>query len=213
MASPRSRRSRRLSARRSSRPASPNWRSPDLPTGESLSPATVARVVARHLPEGAIIVDEGVSSGHPLHPLTATARPHDHLAVSGGAIGWALAAATGAAVACPGRKTICLHGDGGAMMTLQALWTQARENLDVTTVIFSNRAYAILDIEMARAGFDGPAPAARSLFDLTRPRLDWVKLAQGMGVEASRAETVAAFADQFASAVGGVGPRLIEAVI
>ena len=126
--------------------------------------------------------------------------------MSGGSIGWALAAATGAAVACPGRKTICLHGDGGAVMALQALWTQARENLDVTTVIFSNRAYAILDIEMARAGFDIPGPLARSLFDLGRPALDWVKLAEGMGVEASRAESVGAFADQFASAVRGHGP-------
>src|SRR5204863_5214908 len=95
---------------------------PSVPTGESLSPATIARIVAHHLPENAIIVDEAVSSGHSLHPLTATVRPHDHLAVSGGSIGWALAAATGAAVACPGRKAICLHGDGGAMMALQALW-------------------------------------------------------------------------------------------
>ena len=99
------------------------------------------------------------------------------------------------------------------MMALQALWTQARENLDITTVIFSNRAYAILDIEMARAGFDAPGPLARSLFDLARPCLDWVKLAEGMGVEASRAESVGAFADQFAAAVGAAGPRLIEAVI
>jgi acetolactate synthase-1/2/3 large subunit len=99
------------------------------------------------------------------------------------------------------------------MMSLQALWTQARENLDVTTVIFSNRAYTILDVEMVRAGFDAPGPIARSLFDLTRPGLDWVKLAEGMGVEAARAESVGAFADQFAAAIRAKGPRLIEAVI
>ena len=99
------------------------------------------------------------------------------------------------------------------MTTLQALWTQARENLDVTTVIFSNRSYAILNIEMARAGFDSPGPRALSLFDLSRPSLDWVKLAEGMGVEATRAETIGAFADQFASAVRTTGPRLIEAVM
>ena len=121
--------------------------------------------------------------------------------------------AIGAAVACPGRKTICLHGDGGAMSTLQALWTQAREKLDVTTVIYSNRSYAILNIEMARAGFDSPGPRAQSLFDLSRPSLNWVKLAEGMGVEATRAETVGAFAGQFASAVRATGPRLIEAVM
>jgi acetolactate synthase-1/2/3 large subunit len=98
-------------------------------------------------------------------------------------------------------------------MALQALWTQAREKLDVTTVIFSNRAYAILNIEMARAGFAAPGPLARSLFDLDRPVLDWAKLAEGMGVEAARAGSVAAFADQFASAIRATGPRLIEAVI
>ena len=198
-------------------PAKPEGRArlalPNLPTGESLDPSTISRVVAYYLPENAIIADEAVSSGPSLRPLTATARPHDHLAVSGGSIGCALPMATGAAIACPGRKTICLHGDGGAMTTLQALWTQARENLDVTTVIFSNRSYAILNIEMARAGFDSPGPRALSLFDLSRPSLDWVKLAAGMGVEATRAETVGAFADQFASAVRTTGPRLIEAVM
>ena len=98
-------------------------------------------------------------------------------------------------------------------MAIQALWTQARENLDVTTVIFSNRSYAILNIEMARAGFNDAGPLARSLFDLDRPRLDWVRLAEGMGVEASRAVSVGAFADQFAAALRADGPRLIEAVI
>jgi acetolactate synthase I/II/III large subunit len=195
-------------------PAKPAGRArlalPNLPTGESLDPSTISRVVAYYLPENAIIADEAVSSGPSLQPLTATARPHDHLAVSGGSIGCALPMATGAAIACPGRKTICLHGDGGAMTTLQALWTP-RENLDVTTVIFSNRSYAI--IEMARAGFHSPGPRALSLFDLSRPSLDWVKVAAGMGVEATRAETVGAFADQFASAVRTTGPRLIEAVM
>ena len=186
---------------------------PGLPTGESLNPTTISRVVAYYLPENAIVADEAVSSGPSLQPITAMARPHDHLSVSGGAIGCALPMATGAALACPDRKTICLHGDGGAMMALQALWTQARENLDVTTVIFSNRSYAILNIEMARAGFDTPGPLARSLFDLGRPCLDWVKLAEGIGVEATRVESVGAFADQFASALRTTGPRLIEAVI
>ena len=186
---------------------------PGLPTGESLNPTTISRVVAYYLPENAIVADEAVSSGPSLQPITAMARPHDHLSVSGGAIGCALPMATGAALACPDRKTICLHGDGGAMMVLQALWTQARENLDVTTVFFSNRSYAILNIEMARAGFDTPGPLARSLFDLGRPCLDWVKLAEGIGVEATRVESVGAFADRFASALRTTGPRLIEAVI
>lgn len=181
--------------------------------GTGLNAETVAQSVAYHLPENAIIVEESNSSGQNLHAITATARPHDHLTLGGGSIGWALAAATGAAVACPGRKTICLHGDGGAAMALQALWTQARENLDVTTVIFSNRAYAILDMEMARAQLDSAGPVARSLFDLSRPSLDWVSLAGALGVEASRAGNVDEFSDQFASAMGSNGPRLIEAVI
>jgi acetolactate synthase I/II/III large subunit len=186
---------------------------PILSGGMSLSAESVGQVVAFHLPENAIIVDETVSSGHMLQPITATARPHDHLSIGGGAIGWALAAATGAAVACPGRKTICLHGDGGAAMALQALWTQARENLNITTVIFSNRSYTILNMEMERAGFHNIGSRAQSLFDLTRPTLDWVKLAEGLGVEGSRAESVGAFSDQFASALRSNGPRLVEAVI
>jgi len=125
-----------------------------LPTGESLTAEAIAHIVAYHLPENAIIVDETVSSGQSLHLATATSRPHDHLMVCGGSIGWALPASTGAAIACPGRKTICLHGDGGAAMALQALWTQARENLDVITVIYSNRSYAVVTMEMARAGFN-----------------------------------------------------------
>jgi acetolactate synthase I/II/III large subunit len=184
------------------------------PSGDAnLNAGTVAQVVAYHLPENAIIVDETVSAGHELHPATTTARPHDHLTVCGGSIGWALSAAVGAAVACPERKTICLHGDGGAAMGLQALWTQARENLAVTTVIYANRSYAVLNMEMTRAGFHNLGPLAQSLFDLDRPSLDWVRLSEAMGVEASRAETVSAFSHQFASALRSTGPRLIEAVI
>ena len=120
---------------------------------------------------------------------------------------------TGAAVACPDRKVVCLEGDGSAMYTPQALWTQARERLDVTTVIYANRSYAILNIELARVGIDNPGSRARSLFDLHDPTLDWVKLAEGMGVEAARAETTERFVDLFSSAMKTRGPRLIEAVI
>ncbi|MBN9556326.1 MAG: acetolactate synthase large subunit, partial [Alphaproteobacteria bacterium] len=111
------------------------------------------------------------------------------------------------------RKVVCLQGDGGAMYTLQALWTQARENLDVVTVIFANRSYAILNVELARVGAGNPGPKALSMLDLHNPSLDWVALAKGMGVEASRAETIADFSAQFASAINARGPRLIEAVL
>jgi acetolactate synthase-1/2/3 large subunit len=139
--------------------------------------------------------------------------PHDHLALTGGSIGQGIPLATGAAVACPDRKVVCLQGDGGAMYTLQALWTQARERLDVVTVIFANRSYSILNIELARVGAGNPGPKALSMLDLHNPELDWVRLAGGMGVEASRAETIADFEAQFASAIAARGPRLIEAVL
>src|SRR5205085_1660380 len=112
-------------------------------------------------------------------------------------------------IACPDRKVICLSGDGSGMYTLQALWTMAREKLDVTTVVFANRSYRILNVELARVGAGAPGPAALSMLDLSNPELDWTALARGMGVEACRAETIEAFAAQFADAMAGRGPRLI----
>ncbi len=184
----------------------------DRPTGR-LNPHTVGQMIARHLPEGAIVSDEGATSSGGSQTATATARPHDWLTLTGGAIGQGVPLATGAAIACPERKVVCLQGDGGAMYTLQALWTQARERLDVTTVIFANRSYAILNVEMARVGARNVGPRALSMLDLHNPELDFVKLAEGLGVEASRAETIAAFDDQFASAMAGRGPKLIEVVV
>jgi len=174
---------------------------------------TIGQVIAKYLPEGAIISDEGATSGTGTQIATATAAPHDHLALTGGSIGQGLPVATGAAVAAPQSKVVCIHGDGGAMYTLQALWTQAREQLDVTTVIFANRSYAILNIELARVGAGNPGPKALSMLDLHKPDLDWIQLAQGMGVEASRATTIAEFEAQFADAMRGKGPRLIEAIL
>ncbi|WFU45670.1 acetolactate synthase large subunit (plasmid) [Bradyrhizobium sp. CB82] len=185
---------------------------PDIPTGP-LTPETAGQVVAHFLPDNAIISDEGATAGGGMHRFAATIAPHDHLALTGGAIGQGIPVATGAAVACPDRKVICLHGDGGAMYTLQALWTQARESLDVTTVIFANRSYAILNIELARVGAGKAGPKAFSMLDLHNPVLDWVKLASGMGVEASRAGTVEEFASQFGSAMKNRGPRLVEVVL
>jgi acetolactate synthase-1/2/3 large subunit len=185
---------------------------PELGSGR-LDAGAAGRAIARLLPEGAIVVDEAATAGPGANALLGSAAPHDVLSLTGGSIGMGLPLAVGAAVACPQRKVVCLHGDGGAMYTPQALWTQARERLDVVNVIFANRAYAILDIELLRVGAGAGGEIARSLFDLSRPPLDFVALARGMGVEASRAETSEAFADQFASAIAGRGPRLIEAVL
>jgi thiamine pyrophosphate-dependent acetolactate synthase large subunit-like protein len=145
--------------------------------------------------------------------LTATAKPHDHLALTGGSIGMGLPVAVGAAVAAPDRKVVCLHGDGGAMYTLQSLWTMARENLDVTTVIFANRSYAILNIELGRVGAGVGGPKALSTLDIGNPNLNWVSLAEGMGVEATAARTAEEFNVQLESALATQGPRLIEAIL
>ncbi len=185
---------------------------PDLPNGP-LDPVAAGQVIAHYLPEGAIISDEGGTAGGYVHRFAATIAPHDHLALTGGSIGQGIPLGTGAAVACPDRKVVCLQGDGGAMYTLQALWTQVREKLDVTTVIFANNSYAILNVELARVGAGNAGPKAISMLDLHDPVLDWVKLASGMGVEASRATSVAEFSAQFASAMTQRGPRLIEAVV
>jgi acetolactate synthase-1/2/3 large subunit len=184
----------------------------DAPSG-ALNQYVVGAVVARHLPEGAILADEGATASLGTYLATGGGRPHDLLSLTGGSIGQGVPLGTGAAVAAPDRKVVCLQGDGGAMYTIQALWTQAREKLDVTTIIFANRAYAILQIELGRVGAMNAGPKALSMFDLANPDLDFVKLAEGMGVEASRAETAEDFEAQFASAMAGKGPRLIEAVI
>lgn len=188
------------------------FKKPDLPAGK-LDSFTAGQVIGHFLPEGAIVADEAATSGIGPAIYTANAAPHDHLSLTGGAIGHGLPMATGAAVACPDRKTVCLHGDGGAMYTLQSLWTQAREKLDVTTVIFANRSYAILNVELMRVGAENPGPKALSMLDLHNPELDWVQLGQGMGVESMRAETAEEFAEQFARCMREKGPHLIEAVV
>jgi acetolactate synthase-1/2/3 large subunit len=174
---------------------------------------SIGQVIARYLPEGTVLSDEAATSGAGTALATMTAAPHDQLGLTGGSIGQGLPVATGAAVAAKGRKVVCVHGDGGAMYTLQALWTQAREKLDVTTVIFANRSYAILNIELARVGAANPGPKALSMLDLHNPELDWVKLATGMGVEASRATNIRDFESQFESAIRDTRPRLIEVVL
>lgn len=184
----------------------------DSPEG-ALDANTAAMAIARHLPEDAVIVDEAITSGIALAPLTATARRHDWLNQTGGSIGWGLPAAVGAAIACPDRKVICLEGDGSAMYTLQALWTMARESLDVTVVIFNNRKYSILELEFARTGARGgvPGPNAASMLAIGQPDMDFVSMAAGMGVKATRATSAEEFNAQFEEAMREAGPRLIDA--
>jgi acetolactate synthase-1/2/3 large subunit len=186
-----------------------------LPTvpGGALNPASIGQIIAALTPDDAIFAEEAATSGGPLAKHLARGRPHTHLALTGGAIGQSLPVAVGAAIAAPGRKVISPHGDGSAAYTLQALWTMAREQLDVTVVIYANRSYAILNVELGRVGAEGAGPKALSMLDLHNPEMNWVRLAEGMGVEASRATTAEEFAAQYASAMQGRGPRLIEAMI
>jgi acetolactate synthase-1/2/3 large subunit len=184
---------------------------PDRPSGP-LNPETIAQAVGALLPEGAIVSDEANTAGLYLSGATAGAPRHDWLTLTGGAIGQGMPAATGAAVACPDRKVLNLQADGSAMYTLQSLWTQARENLDVTTVIFDNRSYAILNLELSRVGARTDGNAA-DLFDLSRPPLDFVSLARGMGVDAARAETADDLVRALERALGEPGPYLIDAIL
>ena len=173
----------------------------------------IGRTVAAHLPEGSLISEEMVSSGAPVLAQLAHAAPHELMPVTGGSIGQGLPVALGAAAACPDRKVIALEADGSGMYTLQALWTMAREKLDVLVVIFANRRYRILDIEMRRTGANGFGEIANGMIDIGNPDLDWVSLAAGMGVGASRALTAAEFSAQFRDAVRQRGPWVIEAVV
>ncbi|MDP3138662.1 MAG: acetolactate synthase large subunit [Burkholderiaceae bacterium] len=175
----------------------------------AFSPDGFADTLAALLPENCIVADDAVTSGRSLIARTHGAAPHDWLMACGGAIGHALPCATGAAIACPERRLVCLQADGAGMYTLQSLWTQARENLDVVTVIFANRVYKILYGELAAVGAQ-PGPASNALFDLGRPELDWTLLARGMGVEAARVDTLEGFADVFRAACARRGPFLIE---
>jgi acetolactate synthase-1/2/3 large subunit len=176
------------------------------------SPEAFAGTIAALIPENAIVAEDAVTSGRQLFAPTFAAAPNDWIQITGGAIGNGLPIATGAAFACPDRKTVCLQSDGGGMYTVQSLWTQARENLDVVNVIFANHSYRILMGELTAVGAT-PGKSALQLFDLGPPNLDWVQLAGGMGMEAVRVDTLEAFADVFRSACARRGPFLIELVV
>lgn len=187
---------------------------PPLPQDDgALTPSTIAQAVGALLPEGAVIINEAITSGAEIAPLTATAAPHDMLALTGGAIGDGLPMATGAAIGAPGRKVIAMQADGSGMYTVQALGTQARERLNIVNIIYANREYAILRGELANVGAGAPGVNATRMLDLGNPDIDWVKLAAGMGVEGVRVATPKAFGAALRAALSQEGPFLIEAVI
>ncbi|HWS82587.1 MAG TPA: acetolactate synthase large subunit [Rubrobacter sp.] len=182
-------------------------------SGEEITPQAAAAAVGTLLPEGAIVVDEALTAAAAFLSRTRGAAPHDLLQVTGGAIGIGLPLATGAAVACPDRKVICLQADGSAMYTVQALWTQAREDLDVTTLILNNRSYAILKQELTSVGQGDAGRGALDMMELDRPALDWVGLANSMGVEAGRARTMEELQRHLAAGLRSEGPYLIDLVL
>ncbi|MBP6364280.1 MAG: acetolactate synthase large subunit [Novosphingobium sp.] len=185
---------------------------PPAPDGP-LNLMSMGAIVAELMPADAIVSDEAATAGMALYPMTAGAAPHDWMTLTGGAIGQGLPLAVGAAIACPDRKVLALQADGSGMYTCQALWTMAREKLDVTTVIINNGSYAILNIELARVGVQNPGPKALSMLSLRDPALDWVSISQGMGVPAVRATTAAEFRAALADAIAHKGPRLVEAIV
>jgi acetolactate synthase I/II/III large subunit len=165
------------------------------------------------MPENCIVMDEAATSGLPFFGASAGAPAHTYLALTGGAIGQGLPCATGAAVACPDRKVIAFQADGSGMYTLQALWTQAREHLDVTTLICNNRRYRILQVELARAGISEPGRKARSLTSLAEPEIDWSRISSGLGIPAVRVESAGELMTQLERAIAEPGPNLIEMLI
>lgn len=185
---------------------------PDRPRGKLTAPK-VCKAVGHLLPENAILIDEAITSGLMLGVMTAGCPRHDLLTLTGGAIGQGLPNAVGAAMACPQRPVIALVGDGTAMYTLQALWSMAREQLDVTAIVFNNASYSVLNVELDRVGAASAGPKAKAQLDLGGPPLNFAQLAQGMGVHAVRAQTAEDFCTALEYALAQPGPHLIEALV
>lgn len=186
---------------------------PKIIADAPLNPGFVGISMARHMPEHAIICDDSTTSGMGVFPWTANGPKHDWLCLTGGAIGLGMPQAIGAALACPDRQVFALCGDGAAAYTLQALWTQARENQNIINIVFANHSYVILNFELAKVGAGEPGPAAQQMLSLDHPKMDWAKLAEGFGVTARTARTAGAFDDALQAALKQGGPQLIVAEI
>ncbi len=182
---------------------------PAVPTGE-IDQDKIALMIAAMMPENAVVADESITTGRMFFPATHTAPPHDWVQITGGAIGIGPPLATGAAIGAPGRKVVSLQADGSGLYSAQALWTQAREGLDVTTLVFANHSYAILQGEMRKVGVENPGRNAIDMLSLDRPRIDWVHLAKGYGVNAARATSMEELSDAFGRGLAEPGPYLIE---
>ena len=179
------------------------------PTG-ALTHASIAHAIAMAIPDNAIVIDESVTTGRAFFPVMAAGAPHDWIQNLGGSIGYSTPVATGAAIACPDRKVICMVGDGSAMYTIQSLWTQAREGLNVVTIVFANRIYQILRGEFDGVGAGEPGKRALDMLKIDNPTLDFVGMARSMGVPGRAVDNVDDLVKALAEAVAEPGPRLIE---
>jgi acetolactate synthase-1/2/3 large subunit len=197
-------------------PAAAGERLPLSPPPKPAGPLTLesfAAAIASVQPEGAIIMDEGNTSSAAYFQYSATAPRHSYLNLTGGAIGQGMPAATGASLACRDRRVISIEADGSAMYTLQSLWTQAREGLNVTTLLCANNSYRVLGVEMMRAGVKQPGAQAQNMIDLSNPRIDWVQMSQSVGVPATRVDTADSLVRELERSLSLQGPRLIEVAL
>ncbi|GAA6527822.1 acetolactate synthase large subunit [Intrasporangium sp. DVR] len=186
---------------------------PALPPPGRLTAETACQTIAALLPAAAIVSDEANTSGVSFARASAAAPPHDVLTLTGGAIGQGLPVAVGAAIACPDRPVVALEADGSALYTIQSLWTMARERLDVTVVIFNNRSYGILDVELQRVGAQASGQKAQAQLDLSDPPVDFVAVSRGLGVPAVLASTTQELADALRNAFAEPGPHLVEVAV
>ncbi len=183
------------------------------PDAGAITPANLAAAVVHTMPENAILCDESITFGHVVASLTKHAPPHDLLQLTGGSIGIGIPLALGAAIACPDRKVIALQADGSGMYTVQGLWSQVRENCNITTIILANRKYQILHGELANVGGGPPGVNANRMFNLDNPEINWTALAKSLGMPAVRVDCAAELAKELKKAIAHEGPYLIEAMI
>ncbi len=183
-----------------------------MPDGK-LTAEKACLTLAAVQPENAVIIDESATSGYLYFAPPAWLPAYSLMTLTGGALGQGIPCATGAAIACPERPVINLEADGSAMYTVQALWTQAREGLNVTTLMCSNRCYRILQVELVHAGNTSHGPNAQALTELTKPPINWVRIAQGFGVPGVTVSTAEDLAKELGNAFIESGPHLIEMLL
>jgi len=181
--------------------------------GAPKSPDPVSAAIAAALPQDAIIVNEAITSASDLFAASAAAPRHTWLDNLGGSIGFALPVSIGAAIGAPDRRVITLCGDGSTMYSPQGLWTIAREELDITVLVFANQAYKILVSELVRTSDTNLDDQAVSLLQLNNPEIRWTELAHSLGVASTRVSSCDQLKSALMSAFGTKGPRLIEVAI